>query len=139
MRQVSLALVLLFLTGCSSEPLAPSVSSVMSSCESRSNFTAYVRCIKSDYTRYPNRSEVKSLYARLSAIDEDFQKGVLSEVKARAEAYKAYDDTVAAANRARDIADAASYTPYTPYQAPATSTYQRPDHDYCRMGTRRIC
>ena len=142
MKQVALALVLLFLAGCSSEPLAPSMSSVMSSCESRSNFSSYVRCIKNDYTRDPGASTVKSLYARLAAIDEDFQNGSLSEVKARAEAYKAYDETVEAGNRAQRAADAAyaaSYTPYTPYQAPATSTYQRPDHDYCRMGTRRIC
>ena len=94
MRQVSLALVLLFLAGCFGSS-APSMSSVMSSCESRSNFTSYVRCIKNDYTRDPSASTVKSLYARLAAIDEDYQNGVLSEVKARAEAYIAYDETVA--------------------------------------------
>ena len=103
MRQVSLALVLLFLAGCFGSS-APSMSSVMSSCESRSNFTSYVHCIKNDYTRDPSASTVKSLYARLAAIDEDYQNGVLSEVKARAEAYIAYDETVAAGNRANDQA-----------------------------------
>lgn len=114
MRQVSLALALLFLAGCfgSGESLPPAMSSVMSSCESRSNFSSYVRCIKSDYTRYPNHPDVKSLYARLAAIDEDFQNGSLSEVKARAEAYIAHDETVAEGIRARDIAAAADEQAY---------------------------
>ncbi|MDB4830406.1 hypothetical protein OAH41_04595 [Paracoccaceae bacterium] len=84
----------------------------MSSCESRSNFSSYVRCIKNDYTRDPGASTVKSLYARLAAIDEDFQNGSLSEVKARAEAYIAYDETVGAGNRARRIAAAATDQAY---------------------------
>ena len=104
---------------------APSMSSVMESCETRSDFSSYVSCIKNDYTRDPGHQTVRSLYAQLSAINEDYQSGALSNTKARAAAYKAYDQTVGAGN-ARQRANAAAYNPPTiinnTYNSPSSST-----------------
>ena len=96
------------LSGCLNQ--SPSMSSVMGSCESRSNFTSYVNCIKTDYTRYPDRSEIRSLYARLNSINEDYENGSISETKARAAARIAYDVTVGTANARRNANAAASYS-----------------------------
>jgi len=97
-----------FLSGCLN-PMEPSMSSVMDSCESRSNFTYYVSCIKTNYKRAPDRSETKSLYARLDSINEDYENGKLSLIKAKAAARIAYDNTVGAANARRAANAAASY------------------------------
>ena len=105
----------LVLSGCMN-PLEPPMSSVMSSCESRSDFTSYVNCIKINYKRDVNSSDVKSLMARLYSINEDYENGSISEIKARAAARIAYDDTVGKGN-ARRSANAASS-----YRAPITCT-----------------
>ena len=103
------------LSGCLNS-MEPSMSSVMNSCESRSNFTSYVSCIKTNYKRYPNDSTVLSLMARLNSINEDYENGSISEIKARAAARIAYDDTVGEGN-ARKAANAAAS-----YRAPMTCT-----------------
>ena len=96
------------LSGCLNS-MEPSMSSVMDSCESRSNFTYYVSCIKTNYKRFPDRSETRSLYARLDSINEDYEEGRLSFIKAKAAARIAYDNTVGAANSRRNANAAASY------------------------------
>ena len=89
---------------------------VMDTCENRSNFTAYVSCIKTTYKRNPSHSSVRSLYAQLDGINEDYQNGVLSDVKAKAAARIAYDNTVGASNARAAARAAAAYT------APITCT-----------------
>ena len=103
------------LSGCLN-PMEPKMSSVMNSCESRSNFTSYVNCIKTNYKRAPDRSETRSLYARLDSINEYYEEGKLSFIKAKAAARIAYDNTVGAANSRRNANAAASY------RAPITCT-----------------
>ena len=116
MNKVLLVVLSCFaLSGCFN-PIAPSMSSVMTSCESRSNFTSYVSCIKTDYKRDPGHSTVRSLIARLNSINEDYENGSISEIKARAAARIAYDDTVGEGN-ARGRANAAAS-----YRAPRTCT-----------------
>ena len=105
----------LALSGCMN-PMEPRMSSVMNSCESRSNFTSYVSCIKTNYKRDPDDSTVRSLIARLNGINEDYEKGSISEIKARAAARIAYDDTVGEGNARRAANAAASY------RAPMTCT-----------------
>jgi hypothetical protein len=74
---------------------APSMSSVMASCQSRSNFNAYAHCIKDNYKRNPSSSYARSFFVQLRAIQEDYQAGSISDSKARAEAYKAFDKLAA--------------------------------------------
>lgn len=102
------------LSGCNL--VAPQMSSVMQSCEYSPNFTSYVSCIKTDYTKDPGASTVRSLYARLDSINEDYENGSISEIKARAAARIAYDQTVGEGN-ARAAANAAAS-----YVAPVTCT-----------------
>jgi hypothetical protein len=80
---------------------APRLSSVISSCEISTNFNAYAHCIKNNYRRKPNEDSVQSFFAQVRAIQEDFQKGVISESKARAMTYSAYNSGVGADNRSR--------------------------------------
>ena len=94
----------------------PTMNVVMDSCENRPNFTAYVSCIKTTYKRNPNSPSVRSLYAQLDGINEDYQNGILSDVKAKAAARIAYDNTVGTSN-ARAAARAAAA-----YNAPMTCT-----------------
>jgi len=116
MYKVLLGVVVGFaLSGCLN-PLEPKMTSVMDSCESRSNFTSYVSCIKTNYKRDPGASTVRSLIARLNSINEDYENGSISEIKARAAARIAYDDTVGEGN-ARQRANAAAS-----YRAPISCT-----------------
>ena len=92
------------LSGC----MEPRMDDVMASCESNSNFTSYVNCIKTDYKRDPSASTVRSLIARLNSINEDYENGSISEIKARAAARIAYDETVGEGN-ARALANAVAY------------------------------
>ena len=73
------------------------MSSIMTSCEQNS-FAKYNACIQSNYQRAPDSSNVKSLYARLNAIEEDVVKGQVTEIKAKALAWTAYDEAVGADN-----------------------------------------
>jgi hypothetical protein len=100
----------LLFSGCGI--MHPQMHVVMDSCESRPNFTSYVSCIKSEYKRNPGSSSVRSLYAQLDGINEDYQNGILSDVKAKAAARIAYDNTVGASN-ARAAARAAASAPIT--------------------------
>ena len=103
------------LSGCLN-PMEPSMNSVMDSCEPQPNFTSYVSCIKTNYKRDPSHSTVRSLMAQLNSINEDYENGSISEIKARAAARIAYDDTVGEGN-ARKAANAAAS-----YRAPRTCT-----------------
>lgn len=78
---------------------AHSMSSVMASCETP-KINDFNSCIQSNYTRNPGSRDVRSLYARLNSIVEDQQNGIISQIKAKALAYAAYDSTVEAGNRA---------------------------------------
>lgn len=107
------------LSGC----MEPEMDDVMASCESNSNFTSYVNCIKTDYKRDPSASTVRSLIARLNSINEDYENGSISEIKARAAARIAYDETVGEGNARRRSNAAASYrapTAAASYRAPTT-------------------
>lgn len=103
------------LSGCLN-PMELRMRSVMDSCESQPNFTSYVSCIKTNYKRNPSASTVRSLIAQLNSINEDYENGSISEIKARAAARIAYDDTVGEGN-ARQTANAAAS-----YRAPMTCT-----------------
>lgn len=78
--------------------MEPRMSSVMEDCDTRSDFSRYVSCIKSEYQRDRSAQSVRSFYVQLDAIKEDYENGALSNTKARAAAYRAYDQTVGAEN-----------------------------------------
>lgn len=111
-RLVLIAISGFVLSGCLN-PMEPPMTVVMANCESRSSFTSYVSCIKSEYRRNPGASSVRSLYAQLDSINEDYVNGSISEVKARAAARIAYDNTVGVSN-ARKRANAAASAPAGP-------------------------
>ena len=104
----ALGIACLVLSGCM-PMMEPRMSSVMSSCESFSNFTSYVSCIKSNYKRYPNHSVTRSMYAQLDALVEEYEDGTISQTKARSAAYIIYDKTWGAENKSRLANAAASY------------------------------
>ena len=75
------------------------MSSVMSSCDTAeiSDLNSY---IQGNYTRDPENRNVRSFYARLDSIVKDQKSGKISQTKAKAMAYTAYDETVGAGNKA---------------------------------------
>ena len=103
-------IIFVFLSLASCGIMEPRMSSVMESCDTRSDFAQYVNCIKNEYKRDPNAQSVRSLYAQLDAIKEDYESGLLSDAKAKAAAYIAYDQTVGAENARLD---ANTYQPST--------------------------
>jgi hypothetical protein len=117
-KVIVLGITGLFLSGCMSV-MEPTMSSVMSSCESRSEFTSYVSCIKTNYKRYPNHSVTKSMYAQLDALVEEYEGATISQTKAMSEAYIIYDNTWGAENRSISANAAASSSSY---RAPMTCT-----------------
>jgi hypothetical protein len=118
---------LIFLAGC--EPSAPAMSSVMNSCETK-RFGDFNSCIQQTYTRDPNHKNVRSLYARLNAIEEDRRRGRITHTKAKALAYAAYDATVGAGNDAADAASRQAAAAYLAANRPLTcNTY----------GTQTVC
>jgi hypothetical protein len=96
-RKIILLLILLPLFGCLN-PTEPKMTSVMSSCETP-DFSDFNSCVQRNYARHPDASTVRALYAQLNAIEEDQQNGKISQIKAKAMAYTAYDATVGAGNR----------------------------------------
>ena len=61
------------------------------------------QCIKDTYSKKgntPNASSVKAFYAELAVIDEDYQAKKISGTQAKANLYRAFNDTVEAADRA---------------------------------------
>ena len=109
MRNTLMVVIASFVLGGCLGPIEPAMSNVMASCEGRSNFTAYMNCIKSNYKRFPNQSPTLSMYARLDSINEDYENGAISELKARAAARIAYDETWGKENSSRSSNAAASY------------------------------
>ena len=77
------------------------MTSVMSSCETP-DFSDFNSCVQRNYARDPDGSTVRALYAQLNAIEEDQQNGKISQIKAKAMAYTAYDATVGAGNRSNN-------------------------------------
>jgi hypothetical protein len=77
----------------------------MSSCETP-DFSDFNSCVQRNYARHPDASTVRALYAQLNAIEEDQQNGKISQIKAKAMAYTAYDATVGAGNRSSDARSA---------------------------------
>ena len=100
----------ILLMGCN--PTAPSMSSVMGSCDGATTFNGYVNCLKNNYQRDPNHSTVRAFYAQLDAINEDVQKGRLSTSKAKAAAYTAYANTIEAGNNAEYARRSQAYSNY---------------------------
>lgn len=84
------------LTAC-----GPAMHQVMQTCDTGIKFPGYVSCLKSTYERAPNAAEVVSFYAQLDGLVEEYNKGGISEAKAKARAFEIYDATVGAANNAR--------------------------------------
>ena len=109
---LALILSLLGLSGCMepsapSAPLPPSMSSTMKSCDTP-KINDFNSCIQNNYTRDPGTSTVRSFYARMDLIVEEQQNRKISQTKAKAMAYVAYDETVGAGNRASVAAAAAA-------------------------------
>lgn len=109
MKKIILLSAAMLLVGC--EPTAPAMSSVMNSCETK-NFSVFNNCIQKTYTRNPDGGSVRSLYAQLNAIEEDQRRGKITQTKAKALAYKAYDATVGAGNRSNRQAAFDSFQNY---------------------------
>ena len=101
---------LLFFSACLNTE--PSMSSVMNNCEGAAKFHNYVNCIKTNYTRYPDRRIVKSFFAQLDAIKDDLRLGRTSETRARADAHLAYDITIGRDNANRDASAARAWSNY---------------------------
>jgi hypothetical protein len=95
------ATVLLLGSGCAFKPM---VSEVMTACSSTNPpFPALVTCIKDTYNtqgRAPNHPDVKSFYAQIDVIVEEYNAKKLTDAQAKAQLYKTYDATVGAGNRA---------------------------------------
>lgn len=98
----SLAVVVIstgILGACAQQPPKYFMSNIMQQCDSVTVFSGYVKCIKDNYNVSgidPASQDVRSFYAQLDAINER----PLSYVEAKAAAYRAYDATVGAGNRA---------------------------------------
>ena len=86
------------LSGCMNNLTEPTMSNVMSSCENEVKFSSYNSCIQTNYKKDPGFAAVKAFFAMMNSIEEDWSKKRISEVKARAQAYKAYMETVGAHN-----------------------------------------
>ena len=89
----------ILLSGCDTGPTAPSMSSIMASCDTP-KISDFNSCIQSNYTRDLGNRNVQSLYARLDSIVADQQSEKINQTKAKAMAYTAYDETVGAGNKA---------------------------------------
>jgi hypothetical protein len=95
------AIVGIGLLGACDSVVAPPLMTVMQSCEANKKFSDFVSCVKTNYTRSPNDPGVLSFYAQLNSVVEDYDLGLISNNKARAQTYQLYDATVGAGNRAR--------------------------------------
>ena len=106
-KYIILLFVTLPLLGCLPlpnlpNPIAPKMSSVVSSCETP-DFSDFNSCIQRNYKRdlVKVHRKTRSLYAQLDAIEEDQKNGKISQVKAKALAYRAYDTL--ASDRKRSV------------------------------------
>ncbi len=63
--------------------LQPPMSSVMKSCDKRSDFSSFVGCSGNNYSSLKIQI-VRSFCAQLSSIKKDYENGGLSNSKARA-------------------------------------------------------
>ena len=102
------------------------MSEVMQDCDTGQKFSTFINCIKTSYKRNPNSETVRSFYAQVDAVVEDYKAGKLSEAKAKAKAYELYDATVGAGNRAKRLRAASGSTVVvnnpTPIYRPVYST-----------------
>jgi hypothetical protein len=118
----------MFLTACNTEPM---MHEVMQTCNSNSKFSEYVNCLKINYKRNPDLQSVQSFYAQLDATLEDYNRGKLTEAKAKAKAYELYDATIGVGNRAAAQRAASGSTVIVNNSSPiytptyTRSTYQR--------------
>lgn len=90
----------LLLAGCATVPDMP-MSTVMRRCEHLTNFTDYSRCIRVTYDNEgndPSGPSVRAFYALMAEIEEANQKGVMSNIQAKAAAHRAFMNTVDADN-----------------------------------------
>ena len=111
MRLIVGTIVIVFcLSACETEP--PMID-IMTKCDVGTEFDTYVDCIKFNYKRDPDSTDVISFYAQLDAVVEDYKEGRLSQAKAKAQAFALYDATVGAGNKAR-AQRAAMMSAYTP-------------------------
>jgi hypothetical protein len=69
-------------------------------------FPEVSQCIQQTYAKkgnHPNATSVKSFYAELAVITEDYQSKKITDAQARANLYRAYSNTVDADNRSTRV------------------------------------
>jgi hypothetical protein len=69
-------------------------------------FPEVSQCIQQTYAKngnHPNATSVKSFYAELAVITEDYQSKKITDAQARAKLYRAYSNTVDADNRSTRV------------------------------------
>ena len=76
------------------------ISKVMSRCDvgnNIDNFSYYTACIKTTYGsegNHPNHPVIKAFYSQLDVIDEHYRQGKISNIEAKAYAYKSWQSTI---------------------------------------------
>jgi hypothetical protein len=88
------------------QPNKVQMSEVLAICDGGPDFSAYVGCIKRTYDNrgtQPGSIAIRSFYAQLDALAEQSGKNQISNAEAKAAAYRTYDATIGASNRANRL------------------------------------
>ena len=108
---------------------ARSMERVLGECAGQQPFPAYAACIKGTYAKHGNTKKdgsVLAFYAYLDEILENFERSQakpepMSEAKARADVYRAWQGTIEASNQKIE-AQAASAAASSPVYKPEKTT-----------------
>jgi hypothetical protein len=101
MNKLLILMGLSFLSACA---VTLPMAKVIDTCNGQdAPYLQVSRCIQDTYSKKgntPNASSVKAFYAELAVIDEDYKAKKITEAQAKANLYRAFNDTVEKADRA---------------------------------------
>lgn len=128
MRSIGLILSSLALGGCGTlwlkpQPREPEPEPIV--CESLQEFQAFANCAKATLRSDSPSASERAYLSQLRSIEEDFQAGKLTDIKARAAADLAYLNTIDKADEAKRNRDAmrrSGGTVVVPIHTPMTCT-----------------